>query len=196
MIIYLDTETTGLYPGQICQLSYIIQDGYKVVAKNYFFSVDYVEPGAQMVHGFSVEKLDKLSNGKDFSCFIDEIERDILNADLVIAHNSQFDFNFLGKEFERCRREFFVKQSFCSMKGMTAVCKLPKTRGLGYKYPKLSELTAYLGVSDKDVEENTVKLYGNTVGYHDARFDTVALYTALNKGMQNVDVLQGLKDFL
>ena len=36
MIIYFDTETTGLYPGQICQLSYVMQDEGKVVAKNFF----------------------------------------------------------------------------------------------------------------------------------------------------------------
>ena len=57
MILYFDTETTGVRPGQICQLSYIIQDTSGVSAKNFFFSVDYVEQGASAVHGFSVQKL-------------------------------------------------------------------------------------------------------------------------------------------
>ena len=101
MIIYLDTETTGLHPGQICQLSYIIQNGNSVKGKNFFFAVDYVEYGAYMVHGFSKDKLEQLSNGKGFECFIDEIEQDFLSADLVCSHNTAFDFGFLRKEFER-----------------------------------------------------------------------------------------------
>ena len=44
-ILMFDTETTGLRPGQICQLSYIVIDNstkpYKVYGKNFFFSVDY-----------------------------------------------------------------------------------------------------------------------------------------------------------
>ena len=37
MIIYFDTETTGLSPGGIIQLSYIMQDSNGVVGKNFFF---------------------------------------------------------------------------------------------------------------------------------------------------------------
>ena len=76
MIIYLDTETTGLRPGQICQLSYVIQDGQQVRGKNFFYTVDAVEYGAFMVHGFSVEKLKSLSKGKRFSDSILEVKED------------------------------------------------------------------------------------------------------------------------
>ena len=61
MILYLDTETTSLRPGNICQLSYVMQNKKGTTCKNYFFSVDYVEPSAYMVHHFSVEKLRELS---------------------------------------------------------------------------------------------------------------------------------------
>ena len=114
MLIYLDTETTGLYPGQICQLSYIIQNGTKLTPKNFFFSVDYVEKSAQMIHGFSVELLKQLSGGNDFSCDICEIERDFLSANCLIAHNTAFDFSFLRKEFERQNKVFMCKSDFCS----------------------------------------------------------------------------------
>ena len=63
-MLFFDTETTGLNPGNICQLSYIIVDGDNMESNNYFFKVDYVEPGAQRVHGLSVDKLFKLSNNK------------------------------------------------------------------------------------------------------------------------------------
>ena len=101
MILYFDTETTGLHPGQICQLTYILQDKNGVKAKNFFFSVDYVEFSAQMVHGFSKEKLFVLSNGKTFSDHFEEIKSDFESADLVVAHNVSFDFSFMRKEFER-----------------------------------------------------------------------------------------------
>ena len=48
------------------QLSYIMQTKEEVSAKNFFFSVDYVEPSALAVHGFSVQKLKELSLGKEF----------------------------------------------------------------------------------------------------------------------------------
>lgn len=189
MILFFDTETTGLYPGQVCQLSYVMQTKESTVSKNFFFTVDYVEPGAQMVHGFSVQELARLSNGKTFSFYADEIEKDFKSADLVIAHNTAFDFTFMTKEFERVDKVFMPKQHFCSMKGFTPICKLAKSRGLGYKYPKLSELCAFLGVDDNLIQDNTIKLYGKTVGYHDARFDTVALYTAVNKSIKSYGLL-------
>ena len=46
MIIFFDTETTGLIPGRIIQLSYIMQSETEVRAKNFFFAVEYVEPSA------------------------------------------------------------------------------------------------------------------------------------------------------
>ena len=73
MILYLDTETTGLYPGEICQLSYIMQDKDGATAKNFFFAVKDVEYGAYLVHGFSVQILKELSGGKTFSDHADEI---------------------------------------------------------------------------------------------------------------------------
>ena len=95
MILFFDTETTGLLPGRIIQLSYIMTDGENTVAKNFFFGVSYIEPSAQAVHGFSVEKLAVLSNGHTFSTDIEEIYDDFLSADLIVAHNDKFDIGFL-----------------------------------------------------------------------------------------------------
>ena len=41
--IYYDTETTGLAPGNIAQLSIIVEheDG-RLETKNYFFDIDYI----------------------------------------------------------------------------------------------------------------------------------------------------------
>ena len=196
MIIYLDTETSGLHPGQICQLSYIIQDGTSTKAKNYFFSVDYVEYGALAVHGFSVERLEKLSGGKGFECFIDQIESDFNKADVICAHNTAFDFSFLRKEFERCRKDFDPKSSFCTMKKSITACKLVRPNSGGYKYPKLSERCRHLGITDQIIDRYSKALFGETTSFHDARFDTTALYLAVNVGVKKLTEFEDLKDFI
>ncbi len=195
MIVYLDTETTGLRPGQICQLSYILQDEKGVKAKNFFFTVDSVEYGAYMVHGFSVEKLLKLSGGKRFYDHIEEIRTDLENADLVVAHNSSFDMMFLRAEFERWGVPLYIKREYCSMKNMTPVCKLAG-RHAGYKYPKLSEMTAYFGISDYEIGLTTKEIFGDKVGFHDARFDTTALFLSMDIGMQKESALLEIKELL
>jgi hypothetical protein len=80
-LIIFDTETTGLKPGQICQLSYIVAQDKKIEGKNFFFKVDYIEPAAQRVHGYSVIDLQKLSGGKDFRYYHPEIAGDFSRAD-------------------------------------------------------------------------------------------------------------------
>ncbi len=196
MILYFDTETSGLRPGQVCQLSYVMQEKEKVLAKNFFFIVDSVEYSAFMVHGFSLEKLYELSNGKRFSCFIDEISKDFENADVVVSHNTSFDFMFMRAEFERLGKCFSVKKEFCSMKKMTPVCKLKRSSGDGYKYPKLSELCAYFGITDREIAITSEKLFGKSADFHDARFDTTAVFLAVNYGMDKESVMSCLKEML
>lgn len=195
MVLYFDTETTGLRPGQICQLSYVMQDGESLSSRNMFFTVDGMEYGAYMVHGFSMEKLRSLSGGKRFEDFIDVIECDFLSADAVVSHNTAFDFMFMRAEFERLGRIFKVKNEFCSMKKATPLCKLKKARGEGYKYPKLHELCSYLGVSGSRILSVSEKIFGHKAGFHDARFDTTAVLLAVNAGVE-FEEFEEVKRFL
>ena len=196
MIIYLDTETTGLNPGQICQLSYIMQEGKNVWGKNFFFAVDYVEYGAYKVHGFSVEILDKLSGGKGFEKFVCEIEQDFAKAKVICTHNSSFDFKFLRKEFERCGKDFLPNDEFCTMKSSISACKLIRPNSGGYKYPRLNELCDYLGITDDQIQTFSQKIFGAQAGYHDARFDTTAVFLAVNQGVDVIPAFEKLKENL
>ena len=193
MILYFDTETTGLHPGQICQLSYILQDANGATAKNFFFTVQSVEYSAFMVHGFSVEKLKTLSCGKTFADRFAEIQKDFASADIIVSHNVAFDFSFMRTEYERLNQIFFIKDSFCTMKESTPLCKIPRRSGVGYKYPKLSELCAFLSISDGQILRSTNALFGAEAGYHDARFDTTAVYLAANIGMENSEIFSKLR---
>ena len=196
MILFFDTETTGLFPGRIIQLSYIMTDGENTVAKNFFFGVSYIEPSAQAVHGFSVEKLAVLSNGHTFSTDIEEIYDDFLSADLIVAHNVKFDIGFLIAEFNYQDRIFRYNESFCTMKRFTPICKLLRSKGEGYKYPKLNELCAFLGIREDDINTASSELFGGATGYHDARFDTVAVYLAVNKAINRGADIWGLEKYL
>ena len=196
MIICLDTETTGLYPGNICQLTYIMMESGKVVPKNMFFKVDHVEYGAYAVHGFSVEKLKELSGGKIFRDRIDEIEEDFNRADVLIAHNTAFDFMFLRAEFENVNKVFTFKNEFCTMKKMTPVCKLTRSNHVGYKYPKLNELCAHFDITDEVIEEEVKNLFSVDLNFHDARFDTTALYLAVKCGIKSESAMKVLEEYL
>ena len=124
--LFFDTETTGFRPGNICQLSYILVDGGDIRSKNFFFSVPYVEPGAQNVHGLSVKKLKVLSNNETFSDKIDLFKDDFHNADLLVGHNISFDLNFIISEYRESGYDFLSNENFCTMKHFTNICKLPK----------------------------------------------------------------------
>lgn len=183
MVIFLDTETSGLKPGYICQLSYVITYGRKLQAKNFFFSVPFVEQSAYMVHGFSVEKLKILSNGKRFCDHMEEIENDFNLADLIVSHNTSFDFSFIRAEFERCGKVFCPKSEFCSMKKSVPICKLKRTNSAGYKYPKLAELSAFFGVTETDIAFSMEDLFNDKSSFHDARFDTTAMFLSVIEGI-------------
>ena len=195
MILYFDTETTGLRPGQICQLSYVMQSGDNLTARNLFFTVDNMEKSAEMVHGFSLEKLKVLSGGKRFSDYVDLIENDFKSADIVVSHNTSFDFMFMRAEFERLGRVLKVNKEFCSMKKSTPVCKLIRASSGAYKYPKLSELCAHFGISNEQISNALKKVFGASAGFHDARFDTTAVLLAVNKAI-DLEEFAEVKSFL
>lgn len=186
-MLFFDTETTGLRPGNICQLSYITVDTsskpYEIYGKNIFFKVDYVEPSAEDIHGFSVEKLEHLSGGITFRERYHEFLEDFLYCDIVIGHNVPFDIKFIEKEFLDCGIKFKPKNIFCTMKYYKDICKL-RGRGSEYKNPKLSEVTDFLNVNSMYIDEISNKLFNGAGDFHDARFDTTATYLITVEGIK------------
>ena len=180
MILYFETETTGLAPGKICQLSYLMQSAEAVAAKNFFFAVPYVDPGAVAVHGFTPERLFTLSGGARFDDKIDEIEEDFAAAGLIVAHNIAFDLSFLQAEFAAEHRAFAHGEPFCSMRAFTPLCGLKRSDGIRPKFPKLGELCEFLDLYPYDITRASAERFGAYAAAHDARYDTAALYLAMN----------------
>ena len=180
MIIYFDTETTGLYPGRIIQLSYVLEDGESVKGKNFYFFVEWIDPSATKVHGITVEKLAELSKGKTFSDYADEIYEDFKNASLVVAHNVRFDLGFMIAEFKYLDTVFRYRESFDTMKYFTPIMKLTREGKPNYKYPKLTELTEFAEVFPYDVSKASRDIFGDyATDFHQAVFDTTAMYLSV-----------------
>lgn len=175
--LFLDTETSGIKPGQICQLTYVITIDDKVtVAKNFFLTCDYVEPGAQDVHGFSVEKLKILSDGKKFEDIAVEVAADLKDG-IFIAHNAQFDIKFVKAEMERAGYKFDIEDDFCTMQYFTDIVQIENGYGQN-KWPSLVETMSFLGIDteSKSFNDGLNKLYGSdSISFHDARYDVCGL---------------------
>lgn len=190
-VVYLDTETTGFVPGQICQLSYIIEDTDGVKAKNFYFTVDKIDDGAKAVIGKDESDYKELSDGKVFWDYADEIYED-LNDRIVVAHNSKFDMNFMSIEFWRCGYVFKPAQVLCTMKYFKDIVKIPyKTNPNKFKDPKLSEVISSLSINEQAVSTMAKQLFNTTDDnlFHDSRFDTTAMWVAvvLNRIKSNTD---------
>ena len=188
MIIF-DTQTTGLrlHENQICQLTYIKLDANynREYAKNFYFSVNRVEPGALAVHGLSVERLEKLSNGNTFKDFAEEIYGDFIDCESIIAHNIDFDLNFLWIEMIRAgyKGEFLrEKKHFCTMLEYTDIMRLDWCEYEDYKSPTLNELSYFLGLNDDAVistAKDTFQIDNKEeISFNDSRVDIIVAMTA------------------
>lgn len=178
--IFLDTETSGLAPGQIGQLSYIVEtDEGNISGKNYFFDIDYVTRGAEEATGRNVEFYKEASQGRKFKDCAREIESDFKDS-ILIAHNLPFDENFISSEFWRVGITFTPAQRFDTMVYFANVCKLPGGKyGKQYKDPRLSELVEYFRIKTELIEKYASQLFGiDAKNFHDAMYDTTAMFIA------------------
>lgn len=198
MILYFDTETTGLKPGKIIQLSYIMDYGDKTACKNFYFAVDYVEPSASMVHGITVETLLKLSKGKTFFDYIDEIEKDFNAAKLIVAHNARFDISFMTAEFSYAAKTFTYNEVLDTMRYFTQILQIKRPFGKGIKFPNLQEFYTALDVYPFEAVNFAKRNFeSNDAKAHDATFDTAAMFLATKNACEKyLDFNDYLKKFI
>ena len=176
--VYFDTETSGFTPGQIAQLSYIKEyDSGEIVAKNFFFYVNYIEEGAEAVTGRGKSFYTAHSNGLRFGDHIAEIEADFANS-ILIAHNIEFDEKFMSAEFWRLGKIFSPASKLCTMNYFKPICNI-KTKANKVKNPKLVELIDYFGIDNEKISLYCEDLFNEPCGeFHDAMYDTTAMFIA------------------
>lgn len=151
-----DTETTGVinyklpktHPSQprMVQLGAILFDDSGVVRGeiNVLIKPDgwTIPDDAAAVHGITTEMAEKY--GVPVVLALNIFNRFAAMADIVVAHNFDFDDAILKGEFHRINRDsaFFTCNSFCTMKASTNVVQIKGPRG--FKWPKLQETHKFL----------------------------------------------------
>jgi DNA polymerase III epsilon subunit-like protein len=182
MQLFLDIETSSLLRGQICQLAYVTDGDGAVTAKNFYFEVDGIDPGSYRVHRLKANELKVLSGGRRFGDCAAEILADLTAANRVFAHNFQFEYDCLSREFARLGLPFSLSNGFCTMQYFTPHCKLGGTGRNTYKYPSLEELAAHFNITETDALAAAADIFGEpTRGLHDARYDTAILRLCVKK---------------
>lgn len=179
--IFFDTETTGLKPSQIGQLAYIIQgDNNEIIGKNYYFEVEHVEDGAAAVTGMNTDFYKKASGGQRFADKANEIANDFNNK-LAIAHNIEFDKNFMNIEMFRAGVPFGFDKTFDTMLFFKDICKIPGRGNYKFKNPKLIEVIQSLCIDTDKIEKYSEKIFNLHSGsFHNAMYDTASLLVLFN----------------
>jgi DNA polymerase III subunit epsilon len=158
MILFLDTETTGLpnrrsaplyylsnWPRLVeiawieCNESGTVESEYDQIIKPESFEIP---KSASALHGITTEKAieDGIPLNEALKLFCQSLNR----SALCVGHNIDFDVKVVNAElirmgFLRQHFRFLWKQTKCTMKSSTKLCRLKTGHGY-YKYPKLPEL--------------------------------------------------------
>lgn len=157
-ILIFDTETSGLptsykasfsdvraWP-RIVEIAWIMIDSdlRPVSSSQFIIRPDDLEisTGASSIHGITTAKAkaEGIPLRYALSCFAE----DLSDADLLVAHNIDFDFPVANCEFIRSNVQSSLsrKRRYCTMKSTTNLCNIPGN--YGPKWPKLEELYQFL----------------------------------------------------
>ena len=157
--IFFDTECNGLpfsnklgvddtsnWPRMI-QLAWLVTDEHGNILKR---QSHIIYPQGFIITN-EVENLTGIttsrakSEGVNLRTVLNEFMDDLVDAELVIGHNIDFDKHVLGCELYRERLDYDTllnKKSVCTMQRSTNFCAIPNPNSYygGYKWPKLEEL--------------------------------------------------------
>jgi DNA polymerase III subunit epsilon len=158
MILFFDVETNGLAKSQkgaytdienwprVVQLAWAIceEGGENCLRKNFIiFPKDFdISEKMSLIHGITIARAEK--EGILINKVLEEFNYDLNRANLIVAHNIEFDLPVLNAEFIRhkIKTPLLEKEKYCTMKSPEIVtyCKIPSSITMGYKWPSLSEL--------------------------------------------------------
>tara|TARA_Y100000591_G_scaffold331802_1_gene366862 strand:- start:2086 stop:2736 length:651 start_codon:yes stop_codon:yes gene_type:complete len=202
-ILVFDTETTGLpergasitdhekWP-YIVQLSYILFDtSLNCIDKcvNEYVKIPEnieISEVSQNIHKITRDVCN--SQGKPIKLLLQDFNKTLFRADLIVGHNISFDKRLMFVEcFRNKVKQYFTyysygkktqKPEYCTMKNTIDLCQIPKINKdnkIYYKYPTLLELY--------------MKLFNDTPqNLHNSLVDIVLTLRCYIKVKYNVDV--------
>lgn len=207
-LLIFDTETTGLPPNRntsilsieqwpyIVQISYLLYDTEK---NNVIEQLDtlinikqniIIPADATNIHGITNEMCRE--KGRNIKEILNIFNNALFQADLLVAHNLQFDKNMLLVEYIRNRltNNFTLSNlpipEFCTMQHSIELCSIYRNNKYGQpykKYPKLIELYQ--------------KLFNETPsGLHNAMADVIVCLRCYCKMQLNIDILEQCSDLV
>lgn len=154
MYLFFDTETTGLprnwkapatdlnnWP-RLVQLAFLYYDknGQKISGGDFIIKPEgfTIPLHASLIHGISTERAN--NEGKRLIEVLLYFQSLISQAEVLVAHNINFDEKIIGAEFLRVGLQNCIpsKRKICTMESTTNFCAIDGP--YGYKWPKLSEL--------------------------------------------------------
>jgi len=168
MILILDTETTGITPqDRIVSISWgcYNADGGLMVNSHHIVRPDgfLIPSAAAAVHKITTEQARRC--GVALAGVLRELEETLARyrPQLYVGHNVAFDRPIVLNEYSRVQMSESLSRlpTVCTMKEGVGVCRIPRSRGGGFKWPKLAELHR--------------QLFGSVhQGAHDAKGDVEA----------------------
>ena len=158
MLIFIDTETTGLplkrdrliyqlsnWP-RLVEIAWIeCNDNGEVIAEyNKIIKPESFEipQSASAIHGITTAKA--MVEGVPINQVLKDFHKSFTRSSLIIGHNVDFDAKVINTEYIRKgflwqHFQFLWKRKKCTMKSSTKICRIKTGHGY-YKYPTLSEL--------------------------------------------------------
>jgi len=154
MILFADTETNGFFrptlppyhpeQGRVVQLAAVLVDdnGEELQVLNTLIKPDGWTISSRLteIHGITTAMCEE--NGILMSDALYRLHILIKSCEKVVFHNYAFDASMLLNEwkvYDAVPNIFSSLPFFCTMLHTTDLCQLPKTRGAGFKWPKLQE---------------------------------------------------------
>lgn len=113
-VIFLDTETTGIYKhDRIIEVAFVYRN-YKTMMERRWYSLINPQGKKSSKGAFKVHKIpnESLSMQQGFADLIDEITEFIGDSVPLIAHNASFDRMMLNQELIKLRRPLLHKDRF------------------------------------------------------------------------------------